>query len=98
MDYFDNKLLMRHLNSLRDDSDIQTIYSSKIRNSLNSSYFNIDGSLKLKHKYSIPKIDMRSVMDNVPSTTVPYTLNDVEADLRMYNSWLRLEQATEQNE
>ncbi len=96
MNYYDDNLLMQHLNSLREDSGIQTIYSSQIHNALNSAYFNIDGSLKLKHKYNTPKIDLRSIMDSVSSTTVQYTPNDVEADLKMYAIWLEHEQAMEE--
>ena len=107
MDYYDEKLLMRHLDSLRDDSieefnasDIQTLYSSKICNSLNSRYFNVDGSLKLKHKYNIPKIDMRSIMDSVSntiiSTPIQYTPTDVKLAQKMYDIWLEHEQIVEE--
>lgn len=102
--YYDEKLLMRHLDSLRNDIraefndiDIQTLYSSKICNSLNSQYFNVDGSLKLKHIYNIPKIDMRSIMDSgVPGTNIQYTPTDVELDLKMYDVWLKHEQDVEE--
>ena len=104
MDYYDDKLLIQHLNRLLadsraefNDSDIQTLYSSKICNSLNSQHFNIDGSLKLKHKYNIPKIDMRSIMDNVvPNTTIQFTPTDVKLAQQMYDIWLEHEQAAEE--